>query len=104
MRQTKNQTKKQKINDLKVAMRDPITLLRCVGLLSDQQTRDEMALSDTVEHNGRGFNKFDAQFLTDIQYKCACAEDMTPKQYETTFKKMQKYAGQLVRLHEEGEI
>ena len=52
----------------------------------------------TLEHNGVGFNAFDAEVLSDIAKKLIRGEELTDKEFFTARKRIQKYAGQLTLI------
>lgn len=65
------------------------------------QTQDEKDSSTTREHNGKGFNATDAEFLTSICQQLEKRGTLSPKQKEVARKKLVKYNKQLTRLANE---
>lgn len=63
-----------------------------------QQTADEQDSGETREHNGRGFNGVDAQFLTSVAQFLERTGFLTDKQKVVTRKKLVKYTKQLTML------
>ena len=62
------------------------------------QTEDEKQSASTREHNGKGFNALDADFLTSICKQLLQKGSLSPKQKEVARKKLKKYRKQLTRL------
>lgn len=62
------------------------------------QTEDEKKSSATREHNGVGFNAYDADFLTSICKQLLKKGTLSAKQKEVARKKLKKYRKQLVTL------
>ena len=62
------------------------------------QTADEQATAVTKETNNVGFNKFDADILTDIAEFFLEKNFLSKGQKDIVRKKMVKYAGQLEKL------
>lgn len=65
------------------------------------QTQDEKNTSSTREHNGKGFNATDAEFLTSICQGLEKYGKLTDKQKAVARKKLVKYTKQLTRLANE---
>lgn len=62
------------------------------------QTEDEKQAHSTREHNGVGFNSFDAEFMTSICKQLEEKGYLSNKQKEIARKKLVKYNKQLTRL------
>lgn len=62
------------------------------------QTDSEKVAGSTSEHNGKGFNSFDAEFLTSICKQLLERGTLSPKQKEVSRRKLKKYRKQLVEL------
>ena len=66
--------------------------------LYDCQTEDEKCGRHTNETNGKGFNKFDAEFLSSVAEFLIKTGFLTEKQKVITRKKLVKYNKQLTKL------
>jgi len=77
-------------------------LYRALKRLYAEQTDDEQFREHTVERNGRGFNKVDADFLTSVSKFLNSRGFLTEKQKVATRRKLIKYNAQLTRLANEG--
>ena len=73
-------------------------LYRALKRLYDCQTADEKASKHTNEHNGRGFNSIDADFLSSLAEFLIKNGFLTEKQKFYARKKLVKYNKQLTRL------
>lgn len=62
------------------------------------QTEDEKNAGATQDHNGVGFNAYDADFLTSVCKQLLDRGTLSPKQKEVARKKLKKYKKQLVAL------
>jgi hypothetical protein len=70
--------------------------------LFQRQTAAEQAQNQTVEHNGRGFNGKDAEWLSDIAKKLPRYDyRMTPRQHKAVARALKKYCRQLLEIIEE---
>lgn len=83
---------------------------RALLVIYAMQTADEQASETTTASNGVGFSGFDAELLTSFAKQLETKQDKYPgkpewwlseKQMKWVFKKMPKYANQLVRLLEQ---
>jgi len=92
---------KGEIFKLKIAMEDPKTLGFCICKLYEYQTMEEQMSDATEERNGRGFNAHDVKFLSSIARQLNSGRQMSMKQYPIAYKKMQKYAGQLIDIQKQ---
>ncbi len=79
-----------KVNDRAVA--------RGVVAIYNRQTEDERFCDSTHEHNGVGFNKVDAELLSNIARWFTSHGYLTEKQTAVARRKIMKYAGQLVEI------
>jgi hypothetical protein len=70
---------------------------RAMLLIHKHQTDEEQASSSTNEHNAVGFNSNDAYILTQFVESFGRYQSLTPKMLAIVFKKMPKYAGQVIR-------
>lgn len=66
--------------------------------LYNEQTDDEKNTSSTREHNGRGFNAFDAEFLTSLAQQVINKGYLSEKQKMYARKKLTRYKTQLTKL------
>ena len=73
-------------------------LYRALKRLYAEQTDDEQFREHTVERNGRGFNKVDADFLTSVSKFLNSRGFLTEKQKVATRRKLIKYTAQLTKL------
>jgi len=64
------------------------------------QTEQEKAVDTTVEDNGIGFSGSDAFILSVFSKSYQKYNNLTDKQMAIVFKKMPKYASQLIRIIE----
>jgi uracil DNA glycosylase len=67
-------------------------------VLLNAQTHEEQNMEATVEHNKVGFSAFDAEILTSIAKQLKDRGTLSPKQMALVFKRMPKYAGQLLKV------
>ncbi len=80
---------------------DRMVLYRLLRALYEQQTWDEQASQTTTEHNRRGFNAFDAEFLSSVAEKAFPYKTLTPGQADVVRRRLRKYAGQLAQIANE---
>lgn len=69
--------------------------LRALFILYNRQTKEEQESYETKEHNGQGFNAFDANLLTSIVQSYCKYGHLTTRQYEVLHKALPKYSKQL---------
>jgi hypothetical protein len=69
---------------------------RAITLLYGFQTSSEQEAQATAERNGAGFNGTDAFILSSFAEQIAKGRSLSPKQLAIAFKKLPKYAGQVV--------
>jgi len=83
---------------------------RALLVIYGKQTEDEKSAEVTVASNGVGFSGFDAELLTSFAKQLETKQDkypgkpewwLSPGQMKWVFKKMPKYANQLIRLLEQ---
>ena len=75
-----------------------ILATRGMFLIYGKQTEDEKEKDATIERNGVGFNGHDAETLTDLVRWWKTNGFFSPNQKKLVMKKMQQYAGQILRL------
>ena len=80
---------------------DPRWALRALERIYADQTRAEQAAGHTSEHNGVGFSGVDGDILSSFAEQFARRRSLSPKQMEILFKKMPKYARQLLNAVED---
>jgi hypothetical protein len=69
---------------------------RAITLLYGFQTATEQEAQATAERNGAGFNGTDAFILSSFAEQIAKGRTLSPKQLAIAYKKLPKYAGQVV--------
>jgi hypothetical protein len=93
---------------VKLRMADDIAFLeKCIIAVWKRQTDDEQDTEDTHEENGIGFNKGDAPILSGYADKINARgpnERLREWDFKDASKRMQKYAGQVVRYLTREEI
>lgn len=72
--------------------------LRGLKVIYDNQTADEKRDSDTKHNNNIGFTSSDALFLSSLAQQYERKGDLSDKQMAILYKKMPKYAGQLLKM------
>lgn len=80
---------------------DPRWTKAAILALYECQTADEKNTASTVEHNRRGFNAFDAEFMSSLAEQLLAGRFLSAKQMSVARKKLGKYSGQLLRIAEE---
>ena len=78
--------------------RDDRVLYGALKHLYACQTDQEKNSASTREHNGKGFNAYDAEFLTSICKQLLQRGTLSQKQKEVARKKLKKYKTQLTAL------
>lgn len=76
-------------------------LLRAVVIVYEGQTQEEVYSYKSLENNGVGFNKFDAEFLTGIAHKIKLGKKITDEEMYILRTKMPKYWRQLMKISKE---
>lgn len=90
-------TKKSKIEFLKGKLStDQRWVCRAVTTIFEYQTADEQRSEMTSYHNGVGFSGADAEILSSFAKQINRGRSMSQKQLAILFKKMPKYARQLM--------
>ena len=72
--------------------------LRGLKVIYDNQTADEKRDATTKHYNNIGFTGADAEFLTSLAQQYERKGDLSEKQMNILYKKMPKYAGQLLKM------
>lgn len=72
---------------------------RALLYLYARQTADEQQTETTNVTNGQGFTGFDAEFMSSVAKGVQRYGNMTEKQAKHVQRKLVKYAGQLIGLH-----
>lgn len=75
--------------------------LRALIRIYEYQTADEQAIGYTQNLNGVGFNGADSDILSSMAEQVNNGRQMTDRQMEIIFKKMPKYAKQLMEIADE---
>lgn len=65
------------------------------------QTEDEKASANVINHNSMGFRCMDAIILTSFANQLQTRGSLSPKQMQVVFKLMPKYARQLMKFYGE---
>jgi len=78
--------------------------LRGLVRIYENQTADEQASEHTSHDNGVGFTGIDGNFMTSLAKQYQQRGSLSPKQMVFVFKKMPKYAGQLVSISDETKL
>jgi len=71
---------------------------RAVVALYHRQTADEQVIRETSIKNGVGFNGADANILTSFAEQIMRGRRLSPKQLAIAYKKLPKYAKQLLSI------
>ncbi len=71
---------------------------RALTALLARQTEDERSSQTTKHQNGQGFNGTDATILTSFALQVQRGRHLSEKQLAIAFKKLPKYAGQLLEV------
>jgi hypothetical protein len=86
---------------MKLIDTNDVVLYRALEHLYACQTEDEKHSERTTNHNGMGFNSFDAEFLTSVCKQLLNRGYLSEKQKVVCRKKLQKYKKQLTKLANE---
>ena len=73
-------------------------VIRGIVVIYSLQTKDEKKVGETREHNGVGFSKIDAEFMSSLAKFILNRGYLTDKQLEYGRRKIMKYAGQLAKV------
>jgi methionine synthase I (cobalamin-dependent) len=87
-------------------------LFRAIEVIYSHQTEDEKMSDSTRHDNGIGFNGVDAEILSSFARQIASWKidnkgyncPLSPKQLSIAFKKMPKYAGQIIRVSDHDKL
>ena len=91
-------TKKELIAALKERLAtDDRWALRALKLVYRNQTADEQAKQQTIEHNGIGFSGPDAEILSSFAQQYQRRGTLSPRQMNLLRRKMPSYASQVAR-------
>ena len=96
---TNQQQWKEYLQDL--VQRNDKALIRAIEEIYDRQTEHEKYYGVTVEENGRGFGKVDAEFFTSIVTQLRSGKGLTEKQLAVARNKMTKCWRQMTNVHKE---
>jgi len=72
--------------------------------LYSRQTEEERCASNTLSQNNKGFNAFDAPFLSGIAQQLKKSDYLSPKLISICRRRIMKYAGQLTQVANNNEI
>lgn len=87
------------VKEIKVMLKtNPKAVERGILAIYKYQTREEQNTESTREHNGVGFNAFDAEIMSGFAKWLEFGKKLSKKQFEIAQKKIVKYAGQLTRI------
>ena len=75
-----------------------MAVYRGIKRLTTFQTPDERTTGKVTDLNGKGFNKFDAPFMTSLANLIEGGAKLSQRQMEAARRILKKYAGQLVRF------
>ncbi len=73
-------------------------VMRGISAIHSLQTNQEQINRGTVEHNGVGFNSYDAEFLSSLAEFYKDKDFLSPRQIELGRKGILKYSAQLCRI------
>jgi hypothetical protein len=77
---------------------DPAWTTRGLVRIFQYQTAHEQEVQQTEDHNNVGFTGCDAEILTSFAKQVLNGRTLSQKQLAIAFKKMPKYAGQLLKI------
>lgn len=84
---------------------DPVWARKAlVKIYTENQTSQEQAAEQTVEDNGIGFSGVDANFLSSLAKQFIEKGYLSDKQMKFVFKKIKKYAGQVVQFSDKARL
>ena len=83
---------------------DPRWAVKGLLRIFEYQTATEQACETTQEHNGVGFTGVDAEILSSFAKQVNKGRNMSPKQMAIIYKKMPKYAKQLMLIAEDDKM
>lgn len=101
-----NATKKDTLAFVKVKLgTDPVWAVKAlVRIYQENQTVDEQVSQSTTHDNGIGFSGCDAEFLSSLAQAQLKYGRLTDKQMGFVFKKMPKYAGQVIKMSDAAKL
>jgi hypothetical protein len=77
---------------------NPTWATRAILTIYARQTADEQATESTNHRNGQGFTGSDADILSSFAKQIQSGHTLSQKQLALAYKKLYKYAGQLVKV------
>jgi hypothetical protein len=103
---TMNATKKDTLSFVKTKLAtDPVWAVKAlVRIYQENQTADEQVSQTTSHDNGIGFTGVDAQFLSSLAQAQLKYGRLSDKQMSFVFKKMPKYAGQVIKMSDAAKL
>jgi hypothetical protein len=75
-----------------------------IRIFQENQTSDEQVSQTTSHDNGIGFTGVDAQFLSSLAQNYLRYGRLSEKQMGFVFKKMPKYAGQVIKMSDAAKL
>lgn len=101
-----NATKKDTITFVKnqLATNKLWAVKALVRIYQENQTSDEQVRKVTSEDNGIGFTGVDAEFLSSLAEQYLRRGNLSDKQMIFVFKKMPKYAGQVIKMSDAAKL
>lgn len=101
-----NATKKDTLLYVKTKLAsDPIWATKAlIRIFQENQTSDEQVRKVTTEDNGIGFSGCDAEFLSSLAEQYLRRGSLSDKQMGFVFKKMPKYARQVVAMSDAAKL
>lgn len=99
-------TKKIKIIDQKYDVnyirglleRSDKAVIKAVVVLSKKQDADELKAGTALRINGKGFNRYDSPYLTEMAIRIKRGQALTNEEMIITRQKVKKYAKQLTQI------
>lgn len=99
MKYAKLKTKKARIAHIREALTvNNNWAIKGLLRIYNEQTDEEQACEDTMEHNGVGFSGVDGNILSSFSKQIINGRELSLTQMKIVHKVMPKYAGQLERL------
>jgi hypothetical protein len=84
---------------------DPVWATKAlIRIFQENQTNDEQVSQATTHDNGIGFSGCDAQFLSSLAQNYLRYGRLSEKQMSFVFKKMPKYARQVVAMSDSAKL
>lgn len=80
----------------KLAMNQQWAIKAMVRIYDENQTTEEKQSQDTIHDNGIGFSGADSFILSSFSEQVKAGRNMSDKQMAIIFKKMKKYATQVI--------